>query len=269
MAAEQLIALEAALAELGTLYTVGRGFTALHARAESELLPRTTALARSLRSLLRAGHLTDHAISDTASEIFALRAQWQRGLEELRGSAEYQQALKALAADEQPTLARLVPRIFAGFALATPIPDLFFGVSASSGRRRPGSSPFLSAPQCANTIVQTLADGLVPDDTGTQWWERELACISCAPTPAALDTPISLLLAVADVRVAVFRVADEASFRIFTPRLRGPFSIVLATEAVDEWWDAYEDSYRAFRDALHQELTARGHTVSLIDLANE
>src|SRR5262249_34199048 len=250
MAAEQVIALEAALAELGTLYTVSRGFTALQARAESELLLRTTTLARSLRSLLRTGHLTDHVIDETAREIFALRAEWQRGLEELRASPVYQQALTALAADEQTTLARLVPRIFADFHLATSVPDLFFGVSASSGRRRPGSSPFLSAPQCANTIVQTLEEGLAPEETGTQRWYRELACLSCADTPAALDTPISLRLAAADVRVAVFREADEASFRIFTPRLHAPFSIVLATEAVDEWWDAYEGSYRAFRDAL-------------------
>ena len=53
MSAEQLIGLEAAQAELGTLYAVARSFTALHARAETELLPYLVGLGRRLRGLLR------------------------------------------------------------------------------------------------------------------------------------------------------------------------------------------------------------------------
>ena len=32
----------------------------------------------------------------------------------------------------------------------------------------------------------------------------------------------------------------------------------------DEWWEAYQDSYREFRDALRRELTARGRTATLV-----
>ena len=55
MSAEQLIALEAAQAELGTLYAVARSFTALHARAEAELLPHLVGLGRRLRGLAASG----------------------------------------------------------------------------------------------------------------------------------------------------------------------------------------------------------------------
>jgi len=259
--------LEAALGELGTLYTVARSFAALQARAEAELLPRTTALSRKLRTLLRTAQLTADEIDAAAQEILALRAQWLRELGQLRASAVYQKALAAMAHDEQTTLARLLPLIFAGLSLATPAPDLFFPVSASSSRRRPGSSPFVSAPDCASTIRRALDEGLVPDAAGAEWWERELPSLGCTATPAALDTPVSLRLAAADVAVAVFRVADDPSYRVFTPRLRAPFAVVLAIEATDEWWNAYADSYHVFRNALQQELAARGLTVSLVDLS--
>src|SRR5262249_17441222 len=101
-------------------------------------------------------------------------------------------------------------------------------------------------------------EGIEPENAEGEWWERELPSLSCAENPEALDTPIALRLAAADVTVAVFGASEEPSCRVFTPRLRARFSVVLAAEATDEWWEAYEDSYTAFRDALQQELGKRG-----------
>jgi hypothetical protein len=259
MSAEQLIALEAAQAELGTLYAAARSFAALHARAEADLLPHITGLGSRLRRLVRTTQLTDDAIDAAAREILLLRTTWRTELEQVRASVVYQRAVTAFATDQQDALAELIPHVFAGLRLVRPAPTLYFPVSPSSGRRRPGTSPFLSAAECADRILRGLADGLEPESSGTDWWDSELPALGCADSAASLETPIAVCLAASDVQVAVFTTSDEADLRIFTPRLHAPMSTVLAAEATDEWWEAYQDSYREFRDALQCELTARGH----------
>jgi hypothetical protein len=263
MSAEQLIALEAAQAELGTLYAVARTFAALQTRAETELLPHLMSLGGRLRRLLRTQRLTDDEIEASAREILALRTTWQTELQAVRASAIYQQALSAFAADRQDDLAALIPQVFAGVRRLHPAPSLYFSVSPSSGRRRPGTSPFLSAAECADRILRVLEGGCAPETSGTQWWDCEVPSISCADSAATLESPIALHLAASEVHVAVFAAGDTASLRVFTPRLRAPMSIVLATEATDEWWEAYQDSYQEFRAALRQELLTRGYGGSI------
>jgi hypothetical protein len=264
VSAEQLIALEAAQAELGTLYTVARSFTALEAQAEADLLPRLSALGSQLRMLLRSSRLGEREIEQAAEQIHSLRTRWRSRLDEVRTSAAYQRALGALTRDSQGELAELIPQVFSGLRLVHPVPALYFAVSPSTGRRRPGASPFLGAAECADRILQILADGISPDGSGAEWWEHELPSISCADSPAALDTPVSLRLVGADAPAAVFAVVDQPSFRIFTPRLQAPMSIALAADETDEWWQAYEQSYRSFRDALQRELALRGHQAAIV-----
>ena len=263
MSAEQLIALEAAQAELGTLYVVARGFTALHTRAEAELLPQLASLASRLRRLVRTSDLTDNEIDAAAREISALRTRWRAELEEVHASTVYQRALAAVAADRQDEIASVIPQVLAGLHLVRPAPPLYFPVSPSSGRRRPGASPFLSAAECADSILHIVTDGYEPESGGNEWWERELPSIGCADSAAALETPIMLRVDASDVHVAVFGVGDDPGFRIFSPQMRAPFSIVLEADATDEWWEAYQDSYRTFRDALQRELAARGHRATI------
>jgi len=265
MSAERLIALEAALTELGALYAAAKTFTSLQPRADAELLPRLIALGSSLRSRLRNAQLTQDDIDAVARDIVVLRSTWRGELDHVHASATYQQARTALAHDRQDELARLIPRIFAGLALVRPAPALFFPVSPAAGRRRPGSSPFLSPVECADHIVELLSGGLAPEEDRAEWWDDELPSLGCADGMAASDTPIALRLAAADVRVAVFAAAGEPGFRVFTPRLRAPLSVVLAAAATDEWWEAYDDSYRSFRDALQHALAVRGHAAVIVD----
>lgn len=257
MSVEQIIALEAALTELGTLYAVGKSFAALRLSADRDLLPRLLELGSRLRRLLRTAQLSTDEIDRAAQEIVRLRSVWRTALEEVRSSRLYQDALAAWAADHQPDLARLIPLIFEGLRIVRPAPAIFFPVSPSSGRRRPGNPPFLSATECADRIADVVAAGIEPDEGGSEWWERDLAYIACADTPAALDTPIALRLAVPDPRLALFAVTDEPTWRIFAPRLRAAMSVVLAADATDEWWQAYDESYASFRETLRQELATR------------
>ena len=258
MSAEQLIALEAALTELSTLYTAARTFAALRNRAETVLLRQLLDLGSKLRHRLRTAQLSQADVDRAAQEILSLRAAWGAELEAVRASPVYRAAQAALAADRQEDLARLLPQVLAAIDVVQPPSTLFLPVSPSSGQRRPGASPFLSARQCAEHIAEMLATGLLVEETGSEWWERDWPCIVCADNPEALDTPIALRLERPDCRATVFAMNDEPTFRIFTRRLRAPMVVVLASEASDEWWQAYEDSYRVFHDALERELATRG-----------
>ncbi len=256
MSAEQLIALEAALTELSVLYDTARLFNPLHDRAETELLPRLESLGSRLRALLRTAHLSQSEIDAAAHEILSLRAEWRTALEQVRASEMYRAARKALEANQQTDLARLLPRVFAGVEVVRP-PTLYFPISPATGQRRPGGSPFLGAADCAARIAQTLARGVEAEIVGSEWWERDWPCIICADDPEALETPIALRLMAADTQVSVFAFSDEPTLRLYTACVRAPMSVVLAADATDEWWLAYEESYAAFRDALKLELKAR------------
>ena len=145
-----------------------------------------------------------------------------RSWKQVRASPVYHAAQAALAADRQEDLARLLPQILAAIEVVQPASTLFFPVSPSSGQRRPGASPFLSARQCADHIAEMLAAGVLAEETGSEWWERDWPCIVCADDPEALDTPIALRLERPDCGAAVFAMNDEPTFRIFTRRLRAP-----------------------------------------------
>ena len=261
VSAEQLIALEAALTELSNLYGAASGFAVLRARAEHELLPELLSLGSTLRHRVRAAELSNREVDRAAQEILALRSRWQAHLQEVRASAVYQEGQRALASDRQADLERLLPQILAGVHAVQPVPTLFFPVSAASGRRRVGSSPFLSATECARRIERTLAAGLQPEESGEEWSERDWPCILCAEDPGALDTPIALQVEGTDVDAVVFAVAHDPMLRIYTPRLHAPMSVVLAADVGDEWWQAYEDSYQAFRTALQSALAVLGIAV--------
>lgn len=262
MTAEQLIALEAALTELSMLYGAARRFCTLHERAENELLPQLASLGSRLRGLLRTAHLSPPEIDAATIEILSLRSAWRAGLEQVHVSGTYRAAQTALAADQQEELARLLPQLFAGLKVVRPAPALYFPISPATGQRRPGGTPFLGAVECADRIMETLAGGIEAETAGSEWWESEWPCIVCADDAEALETPIALRLAASAVRAAVFSVADEPTLRLFTRCVQAPMSVVLAAEATDEWWLAYEDSYAAFREALQRELTGRGVRVS-------
>ena len=101
MEAERLVALEAALAELGGLYTAARNFAALERRADDELLPRLTRFAAHLRAIHRSGGFGERDIDEASKGILELRAQWQSALEDVHQSALFNDARGAFERDDQ------------------------------------------------------------------------------------------------------------------------------------------------------------------------
>lgn len=255
--AERLVALEAAFAELGDLYTAARSFTRLQAQAENDLLPRLASLAARLRALHRRGRISQTDIDAASREILDVRTRWQDALQAVRDCASYRAAIVACRGDDQGELERLIPEIFAG---VRPVPaprQLYFALSAATRRRGPGSSPFLDPAACADKIALALRDGLVPHSGDNRWWDDDLPWLPCTDAPGALDTPFSLELAGTELRKTLFASDDDLGYRVYTPRLTGAFVACIASEIDDEWWQAYERPYAEFRDQLCACLGAR------------
>jgi hypothetical protein len=264
--AEHLVALEAALAELGALYTAARGFVVLEERAENELLPRLTSLSARLRALHRGGGIGPREIDDASREILDVRATWQAALEEIRESALFKDACRAFEHDHQDTLGQLIPKIFAGVK-QTAAPDRArFGVSAEIRRRGPGLSPFLTAEACAEKLVKTVREGVVPMVHATDWWLTALPSIAFVAEAADLDTPFAVSLPGSAITAAVFESDVEVGYRIFMPRQRGDFVVEIAGAVDDEWWQAFEQPFEEFRAELQKLLAARGIAHSVIEI---
>lgn len=258
MSAEQLIALEAILADLSALYPVARSFRPLVDSAEGELLPFLGRLGGRLRQLRRRGGLDDEAVAATSTEILATAAHWNEELDRVQRSPLYGAALAALRDDQQKTLGELIPELLTGYSrIQTPRP-LYFPMAITAGRRRPGASPFLHPKAAAEQIIATAATGIRPQAEPGPWWESELPTIVCAADPAALATTVALVCATPPSELSVFALEQESTLRILTPLVGGPFSVVLASEAEDEWWEAYEDDYALFRQRLQTALEEHG-----------
>ena len=267
MVTEHLIALEGAQAELGVLYTVARTFCDLHTRAERDWLPRVGAIARHLRGLHRTGRLDADAVNTVARDIATLRTEWRAALDAVRAAPPYQAALAAVQDDRQQALAHLLPPVLFGIRPVAPPCSLYFPIALAGGRRRPGESPFPPPEEVATRIARRCDEGLVPDTTGTEWWERELVPLGCAASPQAFDTPVTLRLDAAHCPATVFVVQASKELQVFTPRLRVPVSVVLAPEVDDEWWEAQPVAYATYRTVLGNALRTRGVAVDADDAA--
>jgi hypothetical protein len=197
-------------------------------------------------------------IDDASREILELRSTWQHALQEVRESLAYQGARTAYGRDDQTTLARLIPQIFAGLRVVEPPPQLYFGISAAVRRRGPGTSPFLSAADCAEKLAGAVREGLTPQSHGGDWWDDDLPSLSCVDEAAGLDTPFAVRLAGDGLRAALFGNDNDLGYRIYTPHLNGDFAVEIAPEAGDEWWQAFERPYSEYRDELRAQLAERG-----------
>lgn len=258
VAVRELIGFEAALAELGALYVAAQGFAPLRPVAAVELLPCMEEIGARLRAQFRRGGLDPTTVESAARDIAALRARWQKKLADLRASALYREAVAAWEAGDAAALVAFLPQVIADVTPVPPPPALFFAVSAASGRRRPGAPPFLTPTACAQKIAAYREKGVAPNARGDDWWNRELAYLDLADHPEVLENPIALRFDAMQLGVPVFAAAGDHGFRLYSPALRAPFSVILQEEADDEWWQAYDQSYAQYRDAVVSELRALG-----------
>lgn len=250
--------------DLARLYEVAVLFAPLRERAEHELLPRMSELGSHLRHDLRGGTLAWPAIERTAAELQTLTARWGGALEDLRTSAPVVSAIDAFQRDDRAALARLLPQVFAGLRAVTLLPhELHYAVSVAAPRRhRPGGRPFLTVADAAEKIA-ACRDGIRPEPASDDWWELALPMLSLAEERETLDAPITLALDLRACDIAIFQAEDETTLRAYTACLVAPFTLVLGSEAGDEWWEAAGEPYANFRDALAACARSIGITVRI------
>lgn len=254
MAVEELIGLEAATSELGSLYAVARQFSALRAPAEDRLLPRIRAVSAGLRKHLRDRSLEGAAVDAAAREIAALRAEWREKLDAVREGGTYRQALDASASGDSETLAALLPQIFAGLQRTVAPASLFLPVPIASHDRKPGTRPFVAESACAEKIASYRRLGVPVPTNGEDWWDTDFPYAVLFDDPEVLEAPVQVRFDGKDVDLPVFSVENELALRCYTASLRLPFSVSLQEQASDEWWEAFADTYGTYRDTLKREL---------------
>lgn len=260
MSAEEIIALETAVRDLARLYESAVLFAALRQRAEEELFPRMSRLGALLRQHLRDTRLGPSQIQATAAELHELTGQWRAAIESTRADPTYTSAVSAFRSDDQDTLGQLLPRLFAGLTWTPPPAALYYPVSLAAPRRRPGAPPFLT-PEAAAEKAAAYRDGIDPIPASDAWWDQDLPFVSLGDDPTSLDAPLLLELDLGNRPLSVFTTDTELTLRVYTPRLRAPFSAYLAKEPDDEWWEA-AGSYAEFRQQLRAELAARAIEVA-------
>jgi hypothetical protein len=255
MSVEHLIGLETAMAELGSLYTVARRFKTLHVAAETELLPRTRELAAELRSKVRHGSLIETAVEEAARYIAELRADWEQRLNTVRESEPYQRALSAWRGEASDQLTDLLCKVIAGLVPVSRPPTIFIGFSVTVHHKGSPSQHFQPVERCAARVASCAAEGIPAEPVGSSWWDEELTYLQAVDDPSVFETPVSLRIDPAQMSSPVLKHESEPGFRIYAyQRLRVPFSVVLQREATDEWWEATDQPYEEFRDALLHKL---------------
>ncbi len=258
--AESLIALEAAIAELGLLYAAARQFRELHEAAERDLLPQLNRLSRRLRAATRRDQLAQPELDEASREIIGVALQWRGALENLRRSAAYQEALHAFAANDQEALRRILPMLLRGItAIDTPSAPVYFEFSASR-RRRSGTTPFLTPATCAEQISDLRNRGIEPESSGKEWWERDLPPLECSGTMDLLESVIALR--VDHLPATLFTSEAGTGLMLFSPRLQASFAVVVAATPNDEWWEANALPYPQFRAELLERLHSAGVTTA-------
>jgi hypothetical protein len=263
--AAELIGLETAMRDLARLYESALVFAPLRSRADGELLPQMSELGLWLRRQLRLATLGPREIEDAASRIHALMQQWEETLASVRASETVRAATAAYERNDQDSLRELVPRLFAGHRSLRQVPEkLYHAVSVTAPRiKAPRTQPFLTAREAAERIV-ARQDGIQPDPSGPEWWERAFPYVAMVEEWEALDAPVAIALDLRRKGWALFRVEGQTALRVYTRLVRQPFAVVLASDASDERWQSAEAPYLSFRDELRKRLEAAGLEVRLL-----
>lgn len=266
MSAEYWIALDSAQAELGDLYTEARRYRHLADAAEAELLPALTAMGMRLRSLRRERAFDSGKIAAVAHEMHALRDAWLARMHDLRSSAPYTQLREAYAADEQTRVATLVPQVFVDLEAVAEARRIYFGVRVSAPRRRAGEPPFLHSEACVERVLERSAEGFKPAgmDEPSDAPGDALAMLACAVDPNDLDSPVSLTRIAAPGSLALFRRTHDDQAMLFSPHVRGPFSVALCHHWDDAWWESNPENYQEFRDNVAAHLRSQGVDVRIV-----
>jgi len=241
-------ALEAAIADLGTLLVQMDKFRAAEASDARALRAACLALGDRARRAHRHGMLDAVLATELRTDAAEAQAMLERWLGELRASRAYRDAVEALGTGDDGRLRTSLCALFAGVDAVDP-PDVLFHPVSWQRRGRPRR-----AAEVADEIVRLRAEGLdAESDPATPGVDPALPGVFLHATPP-LGAPVFLVLRGAARPGWVLRLATSGDLIAPGPRLRTPFTVGLAA-VDDEDLDAW--SPVGYREDLETALVAR------------
>lgn len=172
-------------------------------------------------------------------------------------------ALRRAAAAEDPVgAARLALELFAGLTRPAAIPAAVYVPITARRRARTGET-LVHPATLAGEIRRTCDDGLRPASGAAPDPSEEEGPvlpepIALAPSFAGSGSEIAFRRATSDLEDALLEDAASGDLVVFSDRIAGPFSIILAEEPEDEWWAAGTTAYASYRAELIELLTQLG-----------
>ena len=244
-------ALEAAIADLGTLLVQVDKFRAADGAAARDLRTACLAIGDRARRAHRHETLDAALATELAADTAAARASLEGWLADVRASPAYRAAVEALAAGDEDRLRASLPAVFAGVDVVEPPDALFLPVAwQRRGRPRP-------AAEIADELARLRTDGIEGEaDPAASGVDPALPGVLLHGVPP-LGAPLYLTLRGSARPRWLLALAASGDFVAPGARLRTPFAVGLAA-ADDEDVDAWTLDPAAYRDALAAALGDRG-----------
>jgi hypothetical protein len=220
--------LEAAIADTGALLVRAQKYRHGAGAQGAALVREALALGDAARRLHRQDALDEAAAGRLLAEAQALAGRLQGLIAAVRAAPDYRAAVRAHAAGEHPTLARLLPAIFAGLEAAPAPIDLFTPVAwLRRGRLRPVTDVVAD-------VAAARRDGLVAEgDDLSPGADAELPAVVLRPE-APVEEPVVLRVPAIALPAPVLRLEESGDHLVHAARLRGPLSVRLATRLEGE-----------------------------------
>lgn len=222
----------------------------------------------SLGQALRVGDAVRRALRGGAAqrpddgdcrELADLAAALETAIERALASATAGSLRRAIALDRKDEAAALALELFAGLTRPTAIPAHLF-VAVGARRRSRDGETLVHPAALAAEIAARQRDGVGPASGDPDAQDETVLPepIALAPSFAACATEIALRRPSGDLAGALVEDHASADLLIFGVRVPGPFTVVLAPEADDEWWAAGTTSYTSYCAQLTAELSRLG-----------
>ena len=253
---ERLVSeLETAVADTGALLVRLQKYRRATEADAAALARDALSLGDTARRLHRQNALDESAALRLLEAAHALTMRLHSLLAAIRGGVEYRAAVAAHAAGDHPTLARLLPRIFAGLESVLRPGDLFAPVVwLRRSRLRP-------VDDLVAELVSARDEGLAGEgDDLSPGADPELPAVVLTSAPPA-DDPIALRIPAGSVTAPVHRLVDTGEHLVHVPRLRTPAVVLLRRNLeLDEQLrvDIPATEWADYRAALIAAVTAGG-----------
>jgi len=232
-----------------------------------EILGAALRVGDGVRRTLRDGG-SGRPNDDDCRQLESLATRLEKATDVALGETTACALRRAAAGGEAAEAARLALQLFAGLTRPAIVPaSLYVGLTV---RRRVQRAETLVHPGALALEIQQRSREGLPTSSAAGGEPEAAGPILPEPIPlaasfAASGSEIALRRPTLDLRPALLEDSASGDLLVFTERLNGPFSVVLARAADDEWWAASSTPYERYSGELIEALSSLGIVTELGD----